>query len=129
VGVTLGTGGSSSVSAGMGESCVGSCESCACWIWPLLGCWPFCNGGFWGPVDRDVEEPENLADMLENHEPLRPGEVPLWPFWLSVEADRDLPLRMDEPLGDGDGSRWLPLVCEAPFVAGDGIGRGCDAGD
>jgi hypothetical protein len=52
-----------------------------------------------------VEEPENLAEMLENHEPLRPGDGLLVPFWLSVEPDLDLPLNMDEPLGDGDGSR------------------------
>ncbi len=47
-------------------------------------------------------EPENLAEMLENHE-FRRGGVPLNPFSFSVDPGREIFLGDDVPLLGGDG--------------------------
>lgn len=89
-----------------------------------------------------LEEPESFAEMLENHELRRPGGVPLEPFCLSIELERDSRLAMlDAPpeLLAGESSGWpfaVPLDCEAAFASafccvelgdGDDVGiwRGC----
>lgn len=90
---------------------------CCCWF---CGCWApgRCDGG-------EFEE-ENLADILENHEPRRWGGVPLGPFCFSIEPDRESRRGL---LGTGAGavagSWWWPLVLECPFAsAGAGVVEG-----
>ena len=67
-------------------------------MWLCRGAVPFGGG-----------EEENLADMLENHELRRWGEVPLTLGGLSTEPDREARLAPGEPLTGGDASLW-PLI-------------------
>ena len=90
------------------------------------------------------EEPESFAEMLENHELRRPGGVPLGPFCLSIELERDKRLAMLEPAEPpelllGEASGWpfdWPFDCVADLASafccvalglGDDVGiwRGC----
>lgn len=49
-------------------------------------------------VAFELEEPENLAEMLENQELRRCGEAPLGPCCFSMELDRERRLGIGKPL-------------------------------
>lgn len=80
-------------------------------------------------------EPENFAEIFENHELRRWGGVPLGPFCFSIDPDRESRLLVAvefDGLGVGcAGFCALPLVSGVPSgllgsSAGVGIVLGCD---
>jgi hypothetical protein len=64
-------------------------------------------------VGGELVEPENFADMLENHEPRRCGGVPLGLWCFSIDPDLESGFLEDAAEAASEGPFCCPFDC--PF--------------